>query len=813
MRGSGPWSPTRLLPRPRPPRVPTSSATSDERRTIQHVIDIDRHGAPQAHAVLDHFTTLVVPAAPAFLDELPAPARSSGCAAASSPASATRWRRMGMLASHQLAGVAATFWGHFELGAQDPDERAASLVWGGAGSRPPASSEQPSSARIDMPDAHHRRHRAPDRRARPARALQEIQHRARRAAPAAAEEFDQASAYDLCARPSRRTRRACRSGARACASSCCVPAGHPRAAWTRAAAAPWPGPCSRTSSSPCSIASSPRCGAGRPALRGWWTLTDPLQRLEVERDAASHPVRAGCTGDASAVPRAATPMPDADVVAGDDAGLGPVGLPGLSGPSPPGWTLASLAELRARARRCGSGRGPALRRRLRRATCAIIDIDDTGRLRPDSWASIPESPASPIASGPAICLFARSGATAGKTYLYDPGRRRLRPRRLSGPLRPARRSLRSRLRGPVDPGPDLSTWVRGPCARPRSPTSTPASLAAFARALPPLDEQLCHCPASWAPATRPSTPAPASSRSSASSLRRHGARPAHARRVPPRAAACAIPWLEPGASRHPARPPAARLAKSCPWPSFWPMSSLSMRSGLLRQRAAQVRARGRGYPAARHRQRPGGRVRARVPALRAPEARPPPPLRRARPGDVLIATSGSRGRPCEVPQHIGEALSSRRSLDAHVRSPPLRAAPGLAASSTMRPGSRRLHPRGPGRHHGPRSAPTSCAASPARAADRGAAHRPSALERLRARIAAERASSTRERLRERLREDLVTGRVRIGDPAAFASIGVVPMLLGLDPPRTRTTPAQASRALHAPRRHLRAPQAEIGRRP
>lgn len=89
------------------------------------------------------------------------------------------------------------------------------------------------------------------------------------------------------------------------------------------------------------------------------------------------------------------------------------------GPVPEDWAIRSLRELAASDGRYGSsapGRpyDADLPRYIR-----ITDIDEDGALRPMSPASIAPEDAAPYRLSDGDLLFARSGATVGKTYLYD----------------------------------------------------------------------------------------------------------------------------------------------------------------------------------------------------------------------------------------------------------------------------------------------------------------------------------------------------------------------------------------------------------
>lgn len=88
---------------------------------------------------------------------------------------------------------------------------------------------------------------------------------------------------------------------------------------------------------------------------------------------------------------------------------------------PRGWRWQRLRDLSLCEGRYGSpepahDHDPGLPRYIR-----ITDVDEHQRLRPDSRASLPWDKAAPHRLHPGDLLFARSGTTVGKTYLYDPG--------------------------------------------------------------------------------------------------------------------------------------------------------------------------------------------------------------------------------------------------------------------------------------------------------------------------------------------------------------------------------------------------------
>jgi type I restriction enzyme S subunit len=453
------------------------------------------------------------------------------------------------------------------------------------------------------------------------------------------------------------------------------------------------------------------------------------------------------------------------------------GLPAL----PPGWTLASLAELAHGRGRYGSAApAQAYDARLPRYV-RITDIDDSGRLRPDSWASIPESLAEPHRLQPGDLLFARSGATAGKTYLYDPDdgacahggylvRFALRDDRCA-PRFVAQWTL-SRT---------YWTWLRATLRQAAQPNINAAELAALPVPQPPLDEQraivriLDTCDQVIDASARILEKLGRILASMVRDLLTRGVVMGEGGRM-------RDPGREPGAFHD---TPLGRLPRD--W-QVVPVGRLladvdpAMRSGPFGSELRKSELVSAGVPLLGI---DNVQVDEFVPAFRRfvrPEKLDE--LRRyaVRPGDVLITIMGTVGRSCVVPHHIGDALSSKHiwtlTFD-HRRYVPLLAslqfnhAPWVEAHFTR------------GGQGGTMTAIRSdilrstLLPVPPIEEQHCIVH---VLERLRARIAAERALlAMRERLRERLREDLVTGRVRIGDPAAFAAIGVVPMLPGPSP--------------------------------
>lgn len=120
-----------------------------ERRAIQHVIDTDRMVRRRHHAVLDRFSAWWTEST-TLLDELPRTRALQGVRRRFVASFRDALAQAGMLAPHQLAGVAATFWGKFEL------ELKTLMARGYTGLMQCwitvlGSSEQPASGRIDMP--------------------------------------------------------------------------------------------------------------------------------------------------------------------------------------------------------------------------------------------------------------------------------------------------------------------------------------------------------------------------------------------------------------------------------------------------------------------------------------------------------------------------------------------------------------------------------------------------------------------------------------------------------------------------------------
>jgi len=85
------------------------------------------------------------------------------------------------------------------------------------------------------------------------------------------------------------------------------------------------------------------------------------------------------------------------------------------------WDTATLADLSIENGKYGSGESAASYDANLPRYVRITDITSSGQLDPFSKASIAWGQAEPYMLQPGDLLFARSGATVGKTYLYDPG--------------------------------------------------------------------------------------------------------------------------------------------------------------------------------------------------------------------------------------------------------------------------------------------------------------------------------------------------------------------------------------------------------
>jgi type I restriction enzyme S subunit len=453
--------------------------------------------------------------------------------------------------------------------------------------------------------------------------------------------------------------------------------------------------------------------------------------------------------------------------------LAELGAPGpavpiLSGPLPPGWTMARLSDLARERGRYGSGApaqpyDAALPRYVR-----ITDIDDRGKLRSDSWASIDEALAGPHLLRSGDLLFARSGATAGKTYLYDPrdgtcahGGYLVRFALRSDVCVPAFVAQWTRSAG-------YRNWLRGTLRRAAQPNINAAELAALPVPLPPLEEQRAIAQVLRAcddVIDRSARIVEQLGRVLASMLRDLLTRGVTLE------GRLRDPDAEPGQHHD---TPLGRLPRT--W-QVLPVARLladvepAMRSGPFGSELRKAELAPEGVPLLGIDNVQVDRfVRVYRRFVRPDRIEP---LRRyaVRPGDVLITIMGTVGRSCVVPHDIGEALSSKHiwalTLD------PRRYLPLLASLQFNHAPWVQAHfaREGQGgtmtaiRSHTLR---TTLLPVPPILEQRCMANR---LGRLRDRVATERAVlGRRERLRERLREDLVTGRVRITDPAEFADL-------------------------------------------
>lgn len=100
------------------------------------------------------------------------------------------------------------------------------------------------------------------------------------------------------------------------------------------------------------------------------------------------------------------------------AGQSPTSVPGIP-EIPNHWTIRRLkfllrAPLQYGANEAAELDDPELPRFVR-----ITDVDEAGRLRPETFRSLPEHLARPFLLESGDVLLARSGATVGKTFLYD----------------------------------------------------------------------------------------------------------------------------------------------------------------------------------------------------------------------------------------------------------------------------------------------------------------------------------------------------------------------------------------------------------
>ncbi len=440
--------------------------------------------------------------------------------------------------------------------------------------------------------------------------------------------------------------------------------------------------------------------------------------------------------------------------------------PGPSGSLPPGWTMVRLSDLAHERGRYGCN-APAqpyhasLPRYVR-----ITDIDDSGKLRPDSWASIDEALARPYLLRSGDLLFARSGATAGKTYLYDP---RDGVCAHAGYL--VRFALRTDLCVPAfvaqwTRSGGYRSWLRGTLRRGAQPNVNAVELARLPVPLPPLEEQrvIAEVLRACDDVIDRSARIIAQLRLVLASMLRD-----LLTRGVTLEGRLRDPEAEPDQYHD---TPLGRLPRT--W-EVLPMGKLladvtpAMRSGPFGSELRKSELVPAGVPLLgidnvqvdqfvrtyRRFVRPG-----RVESLRRYTVRP---------GDVLVTVMGTVGRSCVVPNDIGLALSSKHiwalTLD-HGRYLPLLASLQLNHAPWVQEHFAREGQGGTMTAIRSDTLRKTLLPVPPILEQRCMANR---LGRLRDRVAAERALlARRERLRERLREDLVTGRVRIADPAEFA---------------------------------------------
>jgi type I restriction enzyme S subunit len=448
-----------------------------------------------------------------------------------------------------------------------------------------------------------------------------------------------------------------------------------------------------------------------------------------------------------------------------DPGLAPpVVSPGVL---PPGWTMACLGELARERGRYGSSAparpyDAALPRYVR-----ITDIDDSGKLRLDSRASLDEHLAEPHLLRPGDLLFARSGATAGKTYLYDPR---------DGACAHGGYLVRFALREDVcvpafvaqwTRSTGYRNWLRATLRRGAQPNINAAELAALPVPVPPLAEQRAIARVLGAcddVIDRSERIAWQLDRVLASMLRdlltRGVSREGRLR--------------DPGAS--PGEHHDTLLGRL---PRAWdvaPMAELladvepAMRSGPFGSELRKAELAPEGVPLLGiDNVQVDHFVRTYRRFVRPDRIGP---LRRyaVRPGDVLVTIMGTVGRSCLVPDDIGEALSSKHiwtlTLDAQ-RYVPLLASLQLNHAPWVQAHFAREGQGGTITAIRSDTLRTTLLPVPPMDEQRCIL---GALEHLRGHVAAERALlARREHVRERLREDLLTGRVRVPDDAALAA--------------------------------------------
>ena len=89
------------------------------------------------------------------------------------------------------------------------------------------------------------------------------------------------------------------------------------------------------------------------------------------------------------------------------------------GEVPEGWEVRRLKHLLKASLMYGANESAESEDESYPRYIRITDIDEDGKLRPDTFRSLPPKKAEPYLLKKGDLLFARSGATAGKTYLFN----------------------------------------------------------------------------------------------------------------------------------------------------------------------------------------------------------------------------------------------------------------------------------------------------------------------------------------------------------------------------------------------------------
>jgi restriction endonuclease S subunit len=89
------------------------------------------------------------------------------------------------------------------------------------------------------------------------------------------------------------------------------------------------------------------------------------------------------------------------------------------GEVPEGWEVRRLKHLLKASLMYGANESAESEDESYPRYIRITDIDEDGNLRPDTFRSLPPTKAEPYILNKGDLLFARSGATAGKTYLFN----------------------------------------------------------------------------------------------------------------------------------------------------------------------------------------------------------------------------------------------------------------------------------------------------------------------------------------------------------------------------------------------------------